>query len=203
MSRAISQAVAPGGVPCSPAGSVGSEPRSRHPSALVSLVAALSSLLGGGFSLWAVPPTLLLGASGLFHAAPAQAQTTLVSNIGQAERDTAWSFSLRSVLSQGFTTGSNASGYTLSSIEAVLLAVNADIRAELWSDADGSPNLKIADLTFPSTAEAGTVSFAAPANTTLTASTTYHFVLYTVGSSNPRLAAILDKTTEDSGAAAG
>ena len=74
MSRAISQAVAPGGIPCSPTGSVGSEPRSSHPSALVSLIAALASL-GGGFSPWTVPPALLLGGLGLFHAAPAAAQT--------------------------------------------------------------------------------------------------------------------------------
>ena len=74
MSRAISQAVAPGGIPCSPTGSVGSEPRTSHPSALVSLIAALASL-GGGFSPWTVPPALLLGGLGLFHAAPAAAQT--------------------------------------------------------------------------------------------------------------------------------
>ena len=78
MSRVISQAVAPSGIACSPTGSVGSEPRSSHPGALVSLIAALASL-GGGFSLWAVPPALLLGALGLFHAAPAQAQTVIWS----------------------------------------------------------------------------------------------------------------------------
>ena len=79
MSRAISQAVAPapGGVPCSPQVPVRPESRSSHPDALVSLIAALASL-GGGLSPWAVPPMLLLGASGLFHVAPAQAQSTTV-----------------------------------------------------------------------------------------------------------------------------
>ena len=89
MSRAISQAVAPGGIPCSPTGSVGSEPRTRHPSALVSLIAALASL-GGGFSPWTVPPALLLGGLGLFHAAPAAAQTPAApTNLRVGPGDTA------------------------------------------------------------------------------------------------------------------
>ena len=37
---------------------------------------------------------------------------------------------------------------------------------------------KLASLTVPATVSAGTVSFAAPANTTLTASTEYFFRLY-------------------------
>ena len=60
--------------PCSPGSSVGAEPRSRGPSVRVSLVAALASLLGG-ISPLAVPPALLLGATSLFTAAPAKAQT--------------------------------------------------------------------------------------------------------------------------------
>ena len=79
MSRVISQAVAPGGVACSPQVPVRPESRSSHPGALVSLIAAVASLLGGGLSPWAVPPALLLGALGLFHAAPAQAQNTAPS----------------------------------------------------------------------------------------------------------------------------
>ena len=72
MSRVISQAVAPSGVACSPQVPVRPEPRSSHSSALVSLIAALSSL-GSGLSPWAVPPALLLGTLGLFAAQQAQA----------------------------------------------------------------------------------------------------------------------------------
>ena len=205
MSRAIPQAVAPGGIACSPQAPVRPEPRSSHPNALVSLVAALASL-GGGLSPWAVPPALLLGALGLFHAAPARAQITLVSNTGQMADEVTGTTT--QVNAQGFTTGSNATGYTLSSIEAVFgSAANAaqrvTIRAELWSaTSGGAPSSKLASLTVPSTVSAGTVAFTAPANTTLTANTTYHFVLYTVGSYNARLSST-DSTNEDSGGQTG
>ena len=149
---------------------------------------------------------LLLGALGLFDAAPAQAQTvTLVSTIGQTSAGEVNTAS--EVGAQGFTTGSATGGYTLSSIEAVVTSATtadrATIRAQLWSVATGGgPDSKVADLTVPSTVSAGTVSFAAPANTTLTASTTYHFVIYTVGSFNARV-----KTTgsnnEDTGGQTG
>ena len=61
-------------------------------------------------------------------------------------------------------------------------AQRATIRAELWSAATGgTPGSKLADLTVPSTVAVGTVSFAAPPDTTLAASTTYFFLVYTVG----------------------
>ena len=153
-----------------------------------------------------MPPALLLGALGLFHAAPAQAQTTtFVSNLGQSGGANVDTTSAASA--QGFTTGSATGGYTLSSIEASGAAANsserATIRAELWSAATGGgPNSKVADLTVPSTVSAGTVAFAAPANTTLTASTTYYFVVYTVGAFNLELKATLSGN-EDSGAQTG
>ena len=99
MSRAISQAVAPGGVPCSPASSVGSESRSRHPSALVSLIAALASLLGGGFSFWAVPPALLLGVFDLFQAAPAAAQATVTLSVSDTSLEPGESATVTATLS--------------------------------------------------------------------------------------------------------
>ena len=74
MSWRLPRCGAPGASPCSPAGSVSAEPRSRGPDARVSLVAALASLLGG-ISPLAVPPGLVLGATSLFTAAPAEAQT--------------------------------------------------------------------------------------------------------------------------------
>ena len=135
------------------------------------------------------------------------------------------------ILSQGFTTGSEPGGYTLSSIEVVLGeatgrrnslrgtatgAQRADIRAELWStsatgasgpgsiatNVDG-PYSKIADLTVPSSVSVNsTVAFAAPANTTLAPDTPYHFVFYTVG---PLQLAVLttDSDNEDAGGQTG
>ena len=108
---------------------------------------------------------------------------TLVSTMGQAGG--AHLTAGGHVLAQGFTTGAAAGGYTLSSIEVVLdlnatPAQRAASRAQLWSaTAGGAPDAKLADLRVPSSVRAGVVSFAAPANTRLLSSTTYHLVLYT------------------------
>ena len=74
MSWRLPRCGAPGASPCSPADSVGAEPRSRCPNARVSLIAALASLLGC-LSPLAAPPALLLGGLSLLAAGPALAQT--------------------------------------------------------------------------------------------------------------------------------
>ena len=131
----------------------------------------------------------------------------LVSNFGQTKnRTTTGTNGL--VLAHGFTTGTHTAGYTLTSIETVLeanpnAAQRGTIRAELWSEATGGgPGSKSADLTVPASVSAGTVTFAAPADTTLSASTTYFFVLYTTGNFQLSVANTLSKS-EDAGAAAG
>ncbi len=132
--------------------------------------------------------------------------TALVSNIGQTRSTTFGTGS--TVQALGFTTGSNTGGYTLSSIEAVAktaptAAQRATIRAELWSAATGGgPDSKLADLTVPSTVAVGTVSFAAPPNTTLAASTTYYLLIYTVGDYSLTLD-VTASTSEDSGGMTG
>ena len=156
---------------------------------------------------------LLLGALGLFAAAPAAAQ--LVSNTGQTAGAGSWT--LTRVQAQAFTTGSNANGYTLQSIGVVMrTTANASntatdfgrMKAELWSDNSGDAGTKLADLTkpasFPGSSTPGTVTFTAPAGTTLAASTTYHVVFYASPASNSALR--LHSTTsddEDTGGAAG
>ncbi len=131
----------------------------------------------------------------------------LVSNVGQA-KSTSTVSTENIVPAQAFTTGSHTAGYTLKSIDAVIAAnlnatQRATVRAELWSaGTDSNPGSKLADLTVPSTFAAGTLSFAAPANTTLMASTTYYFLLYTTGTVD---LAIGNPTSgnEDSGGATG
>ena len=152
---------------------------------------------------------LLLGTLGPFAAAPASADV-LVSNIGQTVSTTSGTGS--SSIAQGFTTGSATGGYTLSNIEADLAttisaAQRATIRAELWSAATGGgPDSKVASLTVPSTisttADRHTVAFAAPTNTTLTASTTYYLVIYTVGAFSVE-AVTTASDNEDSGGQTG
>ena len=150
----------------------------------------------------------------LFRATP-QAET-LVGNVGQTSSG-GDVVSQNSWHAQGFTTGTNPSGYTLTSIEArndQADAKPAELRAELWSSATGGePNEKVADLSVPGTvtgtsATPANIRFLAPADTTLTASTTYHFVLYAGSrtvSSQANMFRIRNTSSdaEDSGATAG
>ena len=150
----------------------------------------------------------------LFRATP-QAET-LVGNVGQTSLG-GDVVSQNSWHAQGFTTGANPGGYTLTSIEARNDQADAkpnELRAELWSSTSGGePNEKLADLTVPGTvtgtsASPANIRFLAPPDTTLTANTTYHFVLYAGSrtvSSQANMFRIRNTSSdaEDSGAAAG
>jgi len=133
----------------------------------------------------------------------------LVSNVGQT---TTSNDSLSGALySQGFTTGANADGYSLESVGMAfavsggsLSAAERDtVSAELWSDSSGAPGSKLHDLTVPAAISAGTVLFAAPANTVLEASTTYHLVVYSTGDLADLQARATGSDSEDAGAASG
>ncbi len=154
---------------------------------------------------------LLLAALSPFAAAPAAADV-LVSNIGQTR--SLWTAINSSIKAQGFTTGSHTAGYTLESIEfdvnvrgTLSASYLGTVKAELWSDnGSGRPNAKLADLTVPSSVSTGAVAFAAPANTTLSASTNYFAVLYSTANfatTNDIQVEVTAATAEDSGAATG
>ena len=124
-------------------------------------------------------PALL--ALALPAAAQAQTVTTLVSNIGQGQTRTFGSVAPRA---QRFTTGSNAHGYLLSSVEVV----SADTSSGRFgvrvctTDTDGFPTSGFPTstcpgLTPPRSFAAGTLSFSAPANLVLAQRTTYTVVL--------------------------
>ena len=136
----------------------------------------------------------------------------LVSNIGQTQGGVvAFSGTFTSL---GFTTGSQSGGYTLESIE-VKLNVTGDpltdsergtIRAELWSNTGNNPatpNMKLASLMVPSSVTSGDVTFTAPSNTSLNASTTYHVVVYTTGNLAKLRWRVTASNNEDTGGAAG
>ncbi len=158
---------------------------------------------------------LLLGMFSPFAAAPASA-AALVSTVGQTAAAGGGRVWANRWHAQAFTTGSNAAGYTLTSIEARTNqsedAPN-ELRAQLWSDVTGNPGVKLADLTVPATITAsGTtpanIVFAAPAGTRLAANTTYYFVIGGAASRSPatnKQFQILNTASdsEDSGAAAG
>ena len=72
--------------------------------------------------------------------------------------------------------------------------------AELWSATTGNrPNAKVADLTVPASVSTGTVAFAAPSGTTLTASTNYIFVVYATTVAGGLQIKATRTTSEDSG----
>ena len=143
-------------------------------------------------------------------APPAQASShVLVSNLGQTTASVNFHRSTASsAWAQGFTTGSESAGYTLGSIEAKIgnaptSAQRDTIGAELWSSSGGVPNAKLADLTVPDhPISAGTVKFTDPANTTLTASTLYFFIIYTTGNFNLSVSTTA-ATAQDSSSATG
>ncbi len=158
-----------------------------------------------------LPAALLAAAFALLAAAPASA-AALVSNIGQT---TTWNVALGSQTNpraQQFTTGANS--YTLNSIDIkfhTAVGTPANLRVELWSAGTPAnrgvgvalaPDAKLASLTVPATVGTGTVAFAAPAHTTLAASTKYFVYVYRSGATTGNLAkAAAD--AEDAGAAAG
>ena len=149
---------------------------------------------------------LLFGALGLFAAAPASADV-LVGNFGVSPGGAA-SSTKGNANAQGFTTGSAAAGYVLTSIDVHSEGnpnnfQRGNIRAELWSAAaGGGPGALLTSLRVPSSVSVGAVSYAAPADTVLSANTTYYVVLYTLGSFNLKLGSV-ETGDEDPGGQAG
>ena len=144
----------------------------------------------------------------LFSTVQAQEdQQVLLSNLEQSTSDgTVISNTL--VFAQGFTTGSQAGGYVLSSIELGVFAVPdtpANVTIALWSATSASePSALVATLTHSTgTWATGVNAFDAPADTELDANTTY-FVHIAYSGVNPSLELDLVASTDvDSASAAG
>ena len=100
----------------------------------------------------------------------------LVSNSGQTSQDTYTDAQNRA---QSFTTGTNTAGYVLSSIVVGYNDTAGDtFSAAVWTtNSSGLPNALKHSLTAPTTFSQGDLTFTAPANATLDASTTYTVVM--------------------------
>ena len=117
-----------------------------------------------------------LASLALLPPEPAGAQTTidLVSNTGQTG-----SLNTRSISGQSFTTGSNSAGYTVTQVQVVFQDNSINDPKETTvkirnNSASNLPGTLVATLTQSGNAALrGTITFTAPANTTLSASTTY------------------------------
>ncbi len=124
----------------------------------------------------------------------------LISNVGQGS----FNSSGTNFTAQRFTTGSNAAGYSLDSIEIVSTDDEGDdVGLSVWTvDASGFPDSLHATLIDPSNFVAGTLIFTAPPNTVLGASTTYSVVIEKP-SGEPVKLTITTSDAEDAGGAAG
>ncbi len=141
---------------------------------------------------------LTLLALAALPGAPAQAEV-LVSNASQGNDSPADDARTRAQL---FTTGTNATGYTLASVEIVSKdAQSDDVTVSVCeTNSSGHPTSTCTALTAPSSFAAGTLSFTAPANTTLSASTTYAVQIVSPGDDNLSLGAT-SSNDEDAGGA--
>ena len=144
----------------------------------------------------------------LFSTAEAQESETLLSNTEQT-------FSPGNAVivgdfrqAQGFTTGSNAPGYRLDSIELHVGTVPdtpSDVTVELWSaTSDSEPDASVATLTHSTgTWDTGANTFNAPADTELDANTLYFVLVSYSGAEDDLTLDRTGSTSHDNGEAAG
>ena len=128
---------------------------------------------------------LLLVVAGLLGvSAAAQAQTTYVSNIGQAlsssERSVGISGTSTFTQAQPFHTGDYEDGYTLSEV-VVKVGTGADAadvpRVSIYSRSAGHPGTSLYTLNNPVSFASGNMIFTAPANATLAKGGNYFVVV--------------------------
>ena len=160
----------------SPPSPGGSSYASDHRAPRLSARAALSragsvACYAGGF--------LVAFAALLALPLQAQAQTvvTLVNSSSQTAGQSSTALGNHWEIAQGFTTGSNTAGYTLTSIRAYFPTVGSSPSLTVTLHKHAPANAAIATLTNP-TITTGDLTFTAPANTTLDASTTYYVLFH-------------------------
>ena len=107
------------------------------------------------------------------------AEGSLVSNIGQGSTETHLTTTARS---QRFRAGSNEAGYILTGVDVVSGGTHSFTAKVCGVASNNNPTSTCTDLTPPGSFAAGTMSFSAPPNITLSKGTTYAVVLTPVGS---------------------
>ena len=133
----------------------------------------------------------------------------MVQNLGQAGNSYASATATNAVLSQGFTTGPNATGYRLQGIGVNIEGSGSNfpdgptsVSVAVHADSGGKPGAKLFDLLSPTEYAAGHSFFEAPPGTTLAAETSYVLVWSHLGGAEHRLHRTLSDN-EDAGAVAG
>ena len=130
----------------------------------------------------------------------------MVQNLGRTDNSYAVADSTNPVLSQGFTTGSNASGYVLQGIGVNIEGSGSNfpdgpmsVSVAVHAGVSGKPGAKLFDLVSPDEYAAGLSFFEAPRGTTLEVSKSYVVVWSHLGGASHRLQRTLIDS-EDSGA---
>ena len=98
----------------------------------------------------------------------------LVSNVSQSSNSNSY---FDKATAQGFTTGSNASGYTLTGVDVLSASTTGFTAQVCGTDSSGLPTSTCTALTAPGSIAVGKNAFTAPANTTLVKDTTYAVVV--------------------------
>ena len=160
---------------------------------LTLLAAALFVLLSGGTET----------------ASAQQATQTFVANTGQADGTNAF---LGNDYAQAFTTGSNAAGYSLRSVDVEFSTIDSAfsssaLTASIHAASGGSPGSSLGTLTnpasFPVSSSDQTLTFTSSAGIDLAANTTY-FVMFDMGSNQAQASIRATASdSEDGGALAG
>ena len=140
------------------------------------------------------------------HGVPLHA---MVQNLGQTDSGYRSVGGTNKVLTQGFTTGSDADGYELLGIGVNIEGSggnvpdgSASVSVAVHADSGGKPGAKLFDLLSPTEYAAGHNFFEAPRRTTLAASTSYVMVWSHLGGTVHRLRKT-GSNSEDSGARTG
>ena len=119
------------------------------------------------------------------------APVELVSNDGQPTSGSIRPPVGANEVAQGFTTGANSSGYTLSNIQVRTWSGptgSETLTVTLNDDNSGEPGDVVATLENPATVENGLMTYTAPVNTKLAARTTYYVVFsYSADTGGPAL----------------
>ena len=125
-----------------------------------------------------------LGASCLalgLASVPATAEgEVLVSNINQPLQSGGFVVTSSVTAAQGFRTGTNTSGYELTSVDLHVHTApsnSADVTVSIYSAVSGNPGVSRHTLVTPGTITAGANTFAAPTGTFLAAETPYFVVV--------------------------
>ena len=173
-------------------------------STIIDATVMLTVALGGVAVLdTASNGNLAVPATPVINAITDDPVVSLVSNIGQAENSTSSIFTYDHA--QGFTTGSNSAGYTLTSIE-VQITTSGSIASAVVRKTDPNTGDLVATLTGPSTGSSvgtGAQTFTAPSGTSLEPSTEYFVVFESGSSANSLTFSLTNADAEDASAAAG